>query len=183
MNSDHIGMALSIPFFKNHFMGFLFTDSLKLRKRVHKFLDFYVVNTDHIFGRHWFACIYIKHYWIIFDCSEFTPLKDHQALKKILRNEGNVITDQRQLQNPTSLSCGLHVISFFYYIFIIFDYSKDYDQRTYCNDYYCNKLLSFCAMKRITPDFFVYHLVYESRIFHVEKEDPEELRKWFENFQ
>ena len=156
MNSSHIREALSIPFFRNHFMGFLFIDSLKLSKKKHKYMDFYIVNTNHVFGEHWFACIHVKSAWIIFDCSAFTPEKNHEALEKILSKETRVIFDRRQLQNPTSLSCGLHSISYIYFMFRLF--SKGDLSFEYTHNYYCDRLLEYCTRSHFTPDMFVYHL-------------------------
>ena len=56
MDLGHIVQALSMPLFKGHFLGFMFADTLLLTKKGHKHLDFYVVNTNHIFGEHWYCC-------------------------------------------------------------------------------------------------------------------------------
>ena len=180
MDSDHIRQALSIPLFRKHFVGFLFSDSLKLMKKKHRYLDFYVVNTNHVFGQHWFACIRGKKEWIIFDCSAFTPSKDHDVLREALCRESDVIFDCKQLQDPTSLSCGLHVISFIYYTFRNLEKR---DTGSYIPNYYCNKLLKFCKFNHSSPDNFVYRSVYESGVFSIEVEDEREIDLWLKHFQ
>lgn len=182
MNSGHIKDALSIPLFKGHFMGFLFSDSLELTlsKKRHKNLDFYVINTDHVFGQHWFACIRGGREWIIFDCSTFTPRKDHELLKAVLSRELDVVFDCKQLQQPTSLTCGLHVISFIYFIF---GYLKNHKEMSYDSNYYCNKLLDFCKKIHYSPDNFVYHSIYDSGLFPLELENQREIEAWLEHFR
>lgn len=130
MNADHIENALTIPFFGGHFKGFLYSDVSKLLKKDHGHLDFYVINTNHIFGEHWFACMYIENKWIIFDCSIFTPRKDHEDLEKALywTSPANVriLFDSAQLQKPGALTCGLHTISFIYFTFKKFIEKKNH---------------------------------------------------------
>ena len=173
MNSDHIKSALSSPIFDKHFIGFLFTDLLKLAKKRHRYLDFYVVNTNHVFGQHWFACIRGSNEWIIFDSSAFTPRKDHDALKRALYGECAVTFDCEQLQKPTSLSCGLHAISFIYYTYRAFSGKRAITP--YIQNHYCNKLINFCRRNNFSPDNFVYRSVYESGIFNLEVEDEREI--------
>ena len=55
MDSGHMVQALSMPLFKKHFLGFLFSDALSLLQKEHEYLDFYVINTNHVFGEHWFT--------------------------------------------------------------------------------------------------------------------------------
>lgn len=178
MNSDHIKRALSIPFFEGHFMGFLFSDLLHLTKKKHKTLDFYIVNTNHVFGQHWYGCIRAASGWIIFDCSTFTPAKDHDRLKKALSQESRVILDCKQLQDPTSLSCGLHVISFIYFM-----YKRLRDRNIYIPNFYCNKLLGFCKSRGYSPDNLVFYFVRESEIFPLEVENEREIRLWLAHFK
>ena len=159
-------------------MGFLFSDSLNLRKKTHETLDFYVVNTNHVFGQHWFACIRATNGWIIFDCSTFTPSRDHDVLKRALSRESRVIFDCKQLQQPTSLSCGLHVISFVYFM-----YRRLQNRDIYVPNYYCNKLLKFCESRHYSPDNLIFCFVQESRIFPIELENDKEVKSWLKHFQ
>ena len=163
-------------------MGFLFSDSLELTlsKKRHKNLDFYVINTDHVFGQHWFACIRGGREWIIFDCSTFTPRKDHELLKAVLSRELDVVFDCKQLQQPTSLTCGLHVISFIYFIF---GYLKTHKEMSYDSNYYCKKLLDFCKKIHCSPDKFVYHSIYDSGLFPLKLENQREIQSWLEHFR
>lgn len=161
-------------------MGFLFSDSLKLSRKNHKHLDFYVINTDHVFGQHWFACIRGGKEWIIFDCSTFTPRRDHDVLKEALSRESSVIFDCKQLQQPGSLSCGMHVLCFIYFISI---YLKNRSESPYHPNYYCNKLIDYCKHIHSSPDNFVYHSVYDSGIFPLEKEDEKEIKSWLKHFR
>ena len=96
MDGGHMIRALSMPMFKKHFLGFLFSDELSIPEKQHNYLDFYVVNTNHVFGEHWFACIRGKNEWIIFYSSAFTPKRDHNVLKKLLARETHVIFDCSQ---------------------------------------------------------------------------------------
>ena len=178
MDSSHIVEALSMPLFKNHFSGFLFSDSLHLVRKKHQFLDFYIINTNHVFGEHWFACIRGIDEWIIFDCSAFTPKKDHDTLNKTLRKEGRVVFDCQQLQKSNSLSCGMHVISYIYFAFKILK-----KRVPYISNYYCNKIMRFCKLNHICPDDFVFSLLYDSGIFHVAEEGKKEIDHWLKNFQ
>ena len=97
MDSGHMVKALSIPLFKKHFLGFLFSDALSLLRKEHDYLDFYVINTNHVFGEHWFTCVRGRTKWIIFDCSAFTPKEYHDGLKEILSKEAPVVFDCSQL--------------------------------------------------------------------------------------
>ena len=49
--------ALFMPLFKKHFLGFLFSDTLSLPQKEGEYLDFYVINTNHVLGEDWFTCI------------------------------------------------------------------------------------------------------------------------------
>ena len=171
--------ALSIPLFKKHFLGFLFSDALSLPKQEHEYLDFYVINTNHVFGEHWFACIRGKTKWIIFDCSVFTPKKYHDALKKILSRETpHVVLDCSHLQETTSLSCGSHVISFLYFFV-----RKMGKSAFYPPNYYFNKLLKFCKIHKISPDTFVRYLVYDSGVFGIKPESSRRVKTWLNSFK
>ena len=183
MNAIHIKNALTIPFFNGHFKGILYSDVLRLPKRDHEHLDFYVVNTNHIFGEHWFGCIYIGNKWIIFDCSTFTPRKDHEDLKKALYRTSptnvQIIFDSAQLQGLEALTCGLHTISFVYFTFKKFIGKK---KSSYKQNQYCDKLIEFCKLIHNSPDDFVYKSVYNSGIFGIEKENPKEIQLWLKHF-
>ena len=119
MDSGHIVQALSMPLFKKHFLGFLFSDVLSLPRKEHKYLDFSYHN--HVFGEHWFISIRGRTKWIIFDCSVFTPKEYHDVLKEILSRKTPVVFGCSQLQRPTSLSYGPHVLS----IFVLFSYNTN----------------------------------------------------------
>ena len=171
--------TLSIPLFKKHFLGFLFSDALSLQKREHKYLDFYVINTNRVFGEHWFTCIRGKTKWIIFDCSVFTPKEYHDALKKVLSREARVVLDCSQLQKPTFLSCGPHVISFLY----SFIKRKMGKSTSYPINFYSKKLLKFCKIHKISADTFVHSLVYDSGVFGIKPESKKRLETWLNHLK
>ena len=179
MDSGHMVEALSTPLFKKHFLGFLFSDALSLLRKEHDYLDFYVINTNHVFGEHWFTCVRGRTKWIIFDCSVFTPKEYHDGLKEILSKEAPVVFDCSQLQRPTSLSCGPHVLSFLYFFFK----TKMKQNLSYPVNYYSKKLLKFCRMNEIFPDIFVHYLVYDSSIFKIKMENEKTVNLWLKHFQ
>ena len=183
MNAAHIENALNIPFFNGHFKGILYSDKLKLSEKNHEVLDFYVINTNHIFGEHWFGCIYIENKWIIFDSSTFTPSKYHNNLMEALYRTSSknvqILFDSAQLQRPEALTCGLHTISFIYFTFNKFIKKT---KSSYKQNQYCNKLINFCKIIHNSPDDFVYKCVYNSGIFNIEKEDPKAIKLWLGHF-
>ena len=96
-------------YFKKKFKGVLFSDETRKRSISNSAIgDFFIVNTNHVKGIHWYSLVRGGDMWVIFDSSEETPLS---AYKNIIdRLSLPVIIDRANLQSVDSLLCGEYAL-------------------------------------------------------------------------
>lgn len=184
MDISTIERASRRSVFEKRFKGVLFSDVQWARKiSSHGIGDFYIVNTNHVRGIHWFSIVRGWDMWVIFDSSMDTPQSSYQNI--VSRMSVPCIIDRGDLQGKESLLCGefsLCSVALMGKLFI--KMGDKLNHSTYPINYYSVKMLDYVKTQKCSTDEFVFDFVYKQmkKKLHISPENIREVEKWLCSF-
>ena len=184
MDISTIERASQRIFFQNHFKGVLFSD-IEYSQRIlsRRIGDFYIVNTNHIRGIHWFSIVRGWDMWVIFDSSVDTPHSSYQNI--VSRINVPCIIDRGVLQGKESLLCGEFALTSVVLMGKLFVKMGDkLNHSTYPKNYYSAKMLTYVKTKKCSTDEFVFNFIYKhmKKKLHISPENIRQVEKWLWSF-
>ena len=184
MDISTIESASQRDFFDKRFKGVLFSDIQDGRRILSRRIgDFYIVNTNHIRGRHWFSLVRGWDMWVIFDSSVDTPLSSYQNI--VSRITVPCIIDRGELQGEESLLCGEFALTSVALMGKLFIKMGDkLNHLTYEKNYYSGKIVDYVKTKRCSADEFVFNFIYKhmKKKLHISPENIRQVEEWLYSF-
>ena len=171
-------------YFKKKFKGVLFSDETRKRSISNYAIgDFFIVNTNHVKGIHWYSLVRGGDMWVIFDSSEETALS---AYKNIIdRLSLPVIIDRANLQSADSLLCGEYALCSVVMMGKTFlKMGKKINHFNYPKNYYSKRIAAYVRSKNISSDKFVFNFIYKTmkHFLHITPEKKSDVEQWLSSF-
>ena len=185
MDISTIREACRQNYFKKRYKGEPFYDRPS-KPDFHKLNigDFFIVNTDSEHGgAHWFTLMKGSDMWLIFDCSDSTPL---YIYKHILSKSGHpYIVDRMKLEGTYSLLCGeFAIMAASLMTNILTEFGNRLNFKNYPNLFYSKHIIRYINSFHESADKFAFQYVYKSmkKQFCIHPEREKEVKSWLESY-
>lgn len=178
MDLKTIHKACTSSALKKHFLGILFSDKISIKIKNGNVADFYIVNTNHLSGEHWYTIIRGSNMWVIFDSTEFTPNEEYENV--INSTKLPCIIDRGKIQSDSSLLCGEFALMATLLMTNIFTNFENLNYSSYPVNYYSKSIKKYVKLKGKSCNDFVYKYIYNDMKLnlHIKPECKNEVVEW-----
>lgn len=165
---------------KKKFKGVVFCNVFKKLSRNSRVGDFYIVNTDGVnSGEHWFPVIRGSDFWLICDCTVWTPEWDYNSIASRLKLP--VIIDRGEIEGMNSLLCGEFSIMAVIQMSELLQENSWLNYVNYPENFYSKSLLKNVSNKTLNE--FVYEYIYNtlSSDLKIKPENRRQVEQWLKS--